>query len=279
MLRVYGDESYDEKAVRVCAVAGLLGAPEDWATVEAKWLETTNGRPFHATEWETEFVNDPDRSKHRQNLKTYAKLAKVLADSNLMGFGAVMDLQGWRVQIPASDNLAHSAYYRCFSEVVIYFGRIARLSIPPTKVEFVFDRNLECEVTAHELYAVMAKSTDWLAGEWLAEKISSATIATPGIQMADLLSRESMKYLDNQIGPTKRRIRASLEAMMSAKRFRIEVYSPEHSQNIVNAIRGNEALSEMSAQNYQKWLQRKRTTDTMRNRVRFLNDQQPRAKG
>jgi len=271
MLTVYGDESHDETRERVFAVAGLLGSKNDWDAVEDRWLGRTGGAPFHAAECESRDAQS-DGDQHRQNLKLYADLAKILAASNLMGFGAVIHLPGWRAAIPGFVDSPDQPYYKCFSEVVIYFARIGALSIPPERVKFIFDRSLEREFTAHRLYTYMAQSKDWPHGEWLADEVGSATRAMPGIQMVDLFARECMKELDNQIGPVKRPRRRSMQALADTKRFRVEFYMPEYSQAYAESAMKQQPELGLTAHAYFKWLDTEGLVDTLANRIRFLSE-------
>jgi hypothetical protein len=54
MLLVYGDESMDETHSRVCAAAAVLGTKEQWTTLESKWVQRTDGVPFHANDCESD---------------------------------------------------------------------------------------------------------------------------------------------------------------------------------------------------------------------------------
>ena len=272
MLTVFGDESHDERRERVFAVAGLLGADADWNAVVPAWTERTGGKVFHAATCETEYANHPDRALHKENLRLYADLTRILAGSNLMGFGAAMHIGGWRNAFPASQQAyaPERAYHKCFSEVVIYFGRIAGLSIPPERVKFTFDRNLEQEFTAHELYTLIAQSPDWPYGCHLADELSSATIASPKIQMADLVAREAMKHLDNEIGPAKRATRLSMSKLLESKRFRFEEYMPEYSTDLIESAAKVAAASGLTAEKYKEWLRTNHLTDTLAHRIKFV---------
>ena len=54
MILAYGDESLDETQDRVCAVAGVVGAVEQWERIEPVWVERTNGIPFHANDCDSD---------------------------------------------------------------------------------------------------------------------------------------------------------------------------------------------------------------------------------
>lgn len=268
-LTVYGDESHDEQRQRVFAVAGLLGDKSDWDTATGRWLDRTGGMPFHAVECESEYANHADKSLHQKNLRLYADLTKILARLNLMGFGSALDLAGWKQSMPAGEPAEEHAYYKCFSEVVIYFGRVGNLSIPRRRVKFIFDRSGPREYTARQLYSFMAQSPDWPSSECLTDEIGSATRATPGIQMADLLARETMKQLDNEIGPVRRPVRQSMTALLASRRFRFEYYTREYCEKLVASARRWVESAGFTPERYQDWLSARRLHDTLPSRIRF----------
>jgi hypothetical protein len=268
-LLVYGDESHDERRERVFAVAGLLGDQIDWKTAAERWIERTGGKTFHASQCESEYANHSDRSLHEENLKLYADLTKILAGSNLLGFGAAMGLSGWRSALPPNQPAEEHAYYKCFSDVVIYFGRIGCLSIPRRKVKFIFDRSYR-EYNAHQLYTLMRNEPTWPSSECLTDELGSATRETPGIQMADLLVRETMKQLDNEIGPVRRPIRQSMRTLLGSRRCRFEYYMGEYSAKYVASGQQWAEAVGLSNEQYSAWLSHQGLTDTLAHRIRFV---------
>jgi hypothetical protein len=76
---MFGDESADETKSRVFAVACVVGSEDEWALAVREWLRRTRGKQFHANKCESEFAHDPDRQKHKDNLKLYEDLTKILA--------------------------------------------------------------------------------------------------------------------------------------------------------------------------------------------------------
>jgi hypothetical protein len=138
MLTVFGDESHDEKQQRIFAVAGILGSQEEWDELTPRWLIRTGGKAFHAADCESdqgEYKGVP----HRENLKLYADLVKMISKTKMLGYGVAMDLEAHKISFP--DVVENIPYQKCFEQVVIYFAERAYLHIPQQKVEFVFDLN------------------------------------------------------------------------------------------------------------------------------------------
>jgi hypothetical protein len=78
---------------------------------------------------------------------------------------------------------------------------------------------IETNYNAGVLYSYMAQLEEWSASSLLSEKVSFASRKYVGIQVADLIARETMKHLDNMIGPVKRDKRRSFAALQDTKRF------------------------------------------------------------
>jgi len=161
------------------------------------------------------------------------------------------------------------AYYKCFSEVVIFFGRVGYMSIPRRRVHFTFDRSIERQYNAHQVYTYLQRSPDWPGSMSLTDDIASATIETPQIQMADLLAREAMKQLDNEIGPVRRPPRQSMRALSSAGRFRFENYTRDYCARLVASGRRWAESVGISSKAYNEWLAAHRLVDTLAHRIRF----------
>src|SRR5260370_34279525 len=96
MFTIFGDESADEMKQRAFGIAGVMGREAQWDELIDKWVKRTGGKEFHAAECESEYANDPDRDKHRENLRMYADLAQLTANSGLRGWEVSTDLAGGR---------------------------------------------------------------------------------------------------------------------------------------------------------------------------------------
>lgn len=70
-----------------------------------------------------------------------------------------------------------------------------------------------------KLGQVMVHQPEWRFHPYMADEVSIASRKEVGIQAADLVAREAMKHLDNQIGPKQRLTRGSLRALEKTKRF------------------------------------------------------------
>lgn len=85
-----------------------------------------------------------------------------------------------------------------------------------------------------------------------------------------LVAREAMKYLDNDMGPVKRPIRRSLQALMDAKRFRFEYYMKEYCQQMRESTQKLSGRIGLNADTYRGWLRARKLADTFANRIQFL---------
>lgn len=251
MLFVCGDESMDESKQRVCAVAGLIGTEEQWKELEWKWAQFNYGCPFHANECESDHGNYTTRA-HWNNQALYRDLTLLLANSGLCGVGKAIDLAAKREIFPESADLS---YYTAFQRVVADLAKFAR--IWGDIAEFTFDMRMESNHNAGLLYGSLRENEpEWT--EYLAKKISFEFAKdNPRIQIADLLARETMKALDNRVGPIKRPTRKSWEALAQTGRFRIEFFSTEWFVGLKARMPELEKVLTMSRDEYMLWLRKR----------------------
>ena len=100
------------------------------------------------------------------------------------------------------------------------------LLAPQDRIAFTFDHNLEIEHNAGELYQRLMMHPDPDEHEYkksLEDKISFASKKEISIQAADLVARETMKILDNRIGPKDRHTRISARILEEQKRIRFKI--------------------------------------------------------
>jgi hypothetical protein len=269
MLQVFGDESHDPKNERVFAVAALFGTEAQWCALTDHWNSLLGGRIFHATDCETnhgEFA----LTSHSDNLKLYRDLTKVLAESGLLGYGSAMDLAGHREFFP--DVLDDAPYYRCFKDVIYQCGKWAKWSVPADKVEFHFDQRLKSDYNAGVLYSHMASLADWDCSPFLGGTLKTASRANVGIQAADLYAREVMKHLDNILGPIKRPMRKSLEALKKTNRFGCALHLRDYFKDFRAKFDHISSQVGMSRDQYRDWLQKHGQVDSISSRNLYLID-------
>jgi hypothetical protein len=262
---VFGDESHDENCSRVFAVGGVLGSTEDWNSLKTAWEERTGGRVFHAADCETDF-GDFAGADHQENQRLYADLTKLLVGSRLMGFGAAISLEDHKNIFP--DALDNQPYFLCFRWVIAHFTAIVAALVPQDKVKYTFDRNPETAYSSSRLYDYMAALPEWRFREYLADEVSFDTRKNIGIQAADLVARETMKHLDNQIGPVPREIRRSMRALGESRRFHFDFFR----KGYLEALRRNAAEMNCpgySISEYHEWRERLRLPDTVEVRMRY----------
>lgn len=271
MLSARGDESHDETKKRVFSVAGVIGREEEWDALEPTWRKRTNGKTFHATDCETDH-GEYEGLNHKDNLKEYADLVKILCRrTKFMGYGVAVDLAAYHSIFP--DLPEDQPYYLCFHNVVMYMCQLASLHIPPEIAEFTFHRNLEREYNATYLYDYLAKQPEWRFNPYIAEKVSFATQENVGIQVADLIARETMKHLDNKIGPVRRQKRESLKALEHTKRFEFHFYTKEVLFGLSREVKDLDLGTLRTSGDqlpFRGWLSELSQPDTVANRIKYI---------
>lgn len=256
MLKVFGDESTDETQSRVFAVAGLIGREIDWQAAEREWMRRTGGKIFHATDCE-----------HERNFELYKDLTQILASSRLAGRGVALDLMALREFFPGIP--AEIGYYKCFAMVIIWLVEHAAAKLGEL-IEFTFDARRESGHNASKLYDLIANKTNWTHNIFMGEKIHFSTRENSRIQMADLVAREAMKALDNQIGPVPRAPRKSMLALCTEGHINLGVLDRKYCADwraAADCIKDEEPISGAS---YQTWLNGEKLVDNWSNRFRFM---------
>ncbi len=269
MLQVFGDESHDPKCEQVFAVAALFGTDEQWAELRGRWKALLGNRIFHASDCETghgEFAG----VDHATNRKLYADLTRLLADSRLIGYGSAMDLAAYRQFF--ADTPQDFPYYRCFKDVVYQCGKWAKWAIPADVAEFYFDQRLESDYNAGVLYGYMANLADWECSRFLSKKLNISCRSEIGIQAADLYAREVMKHLDNTVGPVKRPMRRSMDALQKSRRFGCDLHLREYFEDFHRKFEQVASHVGTSRDHYARWLVEHGQADTISSRHRYLID-------
>lgn len=266
LLAAFGDESHDEALKSVFAVSGLIGSQDDWDVLKSMWTARTGGKVFHATECDTD-TGDYKGIEHKVNKALYADLAKLIAASRLMGFGACVDVADYRSSF--TSDYPEAPYFLCFFEIIRRCADIAYLSVPQETVEFTFDRHFDREYNATFLYDYMVHLPESRLTPFLADKVSFATRNTVEIQVADLVARETMKHRHNQIGPVKRDMRKSMKALADTKRFQF-IYFTKADFEVMKRRMVDMALPGSTMTEYRAWLSGFNVDDSMTNRIRYL---------
>ncbi len=287
VLRVFVDESGDEKGRRVSAVAGVIGSDEEWSAAESAWVSRTRGKIFHAAECESKHSGRPKSHAHRESLNLYRDLTQITAGSPVAGIGVALDLTAHRELFgPGPRGLG---YFKCLSDILEQLTALSAefsAQVPssthprdePVSLEFTLDSREESNRVADSLYSAFVSQPEVKARfEHLAgSKFLFDSRANPRIQMADLLARETMKELDRRITGIPPRPRASYAALCQANKFiflfRDRAYCREWRRN-KDAI---EEHWQMSPRDYAAWLvrtgrfQNGRAHDNMKNRFDYM---------
>jgi hypothetical protein len=265
VLSAFGDESADDKGERVFAIAAVVGDEDGWRAAKRAWLDRTGGEIFHASTCESEFANDPDKSKHKANLRLYADLITIIAQSKLVGYSSVLDLMAFRECFP--ETLPDAGFYKCFMDVI---RRTAEATMAAgEQIEYTFHHRQASEYNAGLLYDLFVNLPEWQPNLFMRTKVSFDSIANPSIQIADLVAREAMKLLDNEIGPRKREVRASLRALGESGSFKFDILGREYCTSWRDQAPAAEAVAGYTEQDYRKWIASHGLADNWTNRFRF----------
>jgi hypothetical protein len=122
-------------------------------------------------------------------------------------------------------------------------------------VKFTFDMRRESDYNTSELYRVVSEVEDW--HNFLFSKISfECSRDNARLQVGDLLAREAMKALDNQVGPVKRDPRKSWMALYNTGRFHVDAIGDGWFDSLKDQMSMLENDTRMSRAGYLEWLKK-----------------------
>jgi len=265
VLLVYGDESMDETQQRVCAVVGIIGREENWDALERQWTLRTNGVPFHANDCDSD-QGDYKGRPHLENKALYRDLVILLANSGLAGYGQAIDLIAKTKVFPEVEDIT---YYTAFQRVVFAVKNFAHRTGDIAKL--TFDMRVESAHNAGFIYRSLRENElDWapnLASDITFEFAKKNT----RIQVADLFAREAMKALDNVIGPVKREIRKSWQALRDTQRFEVDAFSIDWFEDMKHKLPEAEKTMNLNREMYLEWLRLRNRQHNTSNMFEFVD--------
>jgi hypothetical protein len=273
MLLVYGDESMDETHSRVCSAGAVIGTEEQWASIEAKWVERNHRVPFHANDCDSNhgvyapLSEEHSDERHRLNKALYRDLVTILADSGLSGFAASMDIAAQTAAFPTMPD--YWTYYKVLVDVIEFIKNCA--SDMREVAEITFDSRVESEFNASLVYANQREENpEWR--EYLAPKLSfECSRKNPRIQIADLFAREAMKDLDNLIGPVKRPPRKSWSALRATRRFVAYNFSTDWFRALVPNLPDLAKREGFTRVDYEGWLKERNRQHNLTAYIEFFH--------
>lgn len=270
MLIAYGDDSSDRTRSTVFAVGMLIGTQDQWDRFKLEWDERTGGTPFHATDCESGWGSY--RGMDRQARKDlYRDLVVLLSTSDLWGFSSAISIKAFR-QVHPADKTYEMAYYACFASTLAMCAALGHVTIPPQSIDLVFDRNFERDPSTDLLYSYLGAWKGWRFHDNLGERISFADHRQEsGIQAADLLTRETMKHMENTMLHTRERwSRASYVELRRNPRLHFHFIDRNEMELIVGSTFFKEGEPSY-LERYQRWREENGIQgDSVVNRIRFM---------
>jgi len=263
----FGDESADETQQRIFAVAAIAASDDEWKQLETAWLERTGPVRFHATDCESD-RGDYKNFPHAENKALYRDLTHILGRSDAWGFGAAYDLASYRAIFPSVDQ--DTCYIRALLEVIGFFGRLSEQHFNKDVIRFTFDSREQSNYSAGKVYDLAVRDGE---NRCLFDEITFASSTSSkrhvALEMADLFAYETMKELDNRIGPVRRRRRRSLDALTERGHFGCDFFMREYFEDMDRKLgQVSKRDPAFSWESYQEWLRKyKKGIDSPRNRM------------
>jgi hypothetical protein len=264
MITIFGDESYDEQKRRVFAIAVVFATSEQWAKLQDTWLDRTHGITIHSAELESDRGYFKSHT-HSDNLALYKDLITIVAESEIRSFSASMDIRKMDELFPGS--VKQQPYFHCFIEALIACAE----GIKPTSMddlEIIFDRNQESATGARILFDSLVSSNGWKESGLIPNRLSfESRERYVGLQVADIVARETMKAMDNIQQGEPLPPRKSIEALHKTGRFHSNHFTEEYFIGM-KAFMDSDPLFSTAWKAYRKWLSDNGLQDHAR--LRFL---------
>lgn len=106
--------------------------------------------------------------------------------------------------------------------------------------------------------------------DFLNSEVGFASQSDPRIQAADLVAREAMKDMDNDIGPMKRPRRLSMDTLLQTKRFQFRRLELPFFEDLRRKADDMGSLPGAKMSQYRQWLSDHKYNDNTSNRIRYL---------
>src|ERR1022692_1532267 len=265
----YGDESRDDTKKRVYAVAGVFGNGDDWQDIAGPWKERLGGKIFHASDCEFGH-NDFSGMPPGENRRLYRDLTQLVAKSKLCSHGVAVNVREFKECFP--NEFEHAPYIWAFGDVVQSMSELAHVSMPSGSVDITFDTNNDIEYAANEIYHFMTHSVKVRHRIHLYDRVSFACRRTVGIQIADLIARETMKHMDKDLRPDPIPTRLSFKALNDSMRFAFIPLGKQDFERKKIPFRQSPVSSRANLAAYHKWLEDKNLRDCLVNQIEFLKE-------
>lgn len=142
-------------------------------------------------------------------------------------------------------------YIQCFHRVVLWGAEIGYHSIPREKVNFTFDISSENKANAPAIYLFdnMMKSPKWKYSSILGQISFTNRENYVGLQVADILSRETMKYSRHRFDNSNK-IRESMKVIAASRKFHFDIFDKESIKELKHFYSEDDPV----AKGYEQWL-------------------------
>lgn len=214
LLGGYFDEGGIHAGSRAVVMAGFVGDADEWARVEAAWLEalTTREAPyFHYSEMRGQLAGSPFERWETWRWRALADAcAKVLKDSKLepVAAGFMGDWQEVVGDNPAWARRFPAPYHFVFEMAVVQMQRFAVNRWDGETISMIFDRQQQYHARALEIIRVHQANGLW---PHISHVGYDNKHTVRPLQCADMIANEVYRWLSG--GPTLER--SNQEALLS----------------------------------------------------------------
>jgi len=207
VLTAYLDESGIHADSRICAIAGFVGALEEWDLLERRWnaaLGAQGVQCFHMARFESRIGEFSSWSNSRRE-DFLGELVEIMKAREIYSVGSGVVVEDFR-KLPESDRqwMTHgnpnTPYFLCFQHCIVEAAHHGDSLPANEKVAFVFDRQDSFSAEATRLYNRMKDDIKWDNRVRLADTVAFASkLSCAPLQVADFAAYETYKQLENKL--------------------------------------------------------------------------------
>ena len=242
--------------------------PGQVKAVRRFWKKRLGDLIFHAADCESGHKDFKNLSKaERRTL--YHDLITIFLKSKLIAAAGAIAVAEYHDVFPR--DFEHSPYLWLFSDIILEMAQLAYVSIPRERIAVTFDRHPSIMHNASLQYDFIRRSPDQKIVHLLDDTVAFATHQTVGIQVADLIAREAMKRLDDDL-LRKQRVRGSFVAIRESRRFRYYFLRKNDFEEKKKLLASSPLRNQLSLAQYDQWARDNGIQDCLTNRIRFVDE-------
>jgi hypothetical protein len=201
------DESY--KNARTLVVGGWIGEEDQWKDLQREWCSAISFENetlpdgskisrYHASEMNARDHEFSDWDDKRM-LRFTKRLLDIVGHSGMTAITCGMDLAAFLELFPHRDPPDYGvAYGMCMKQIMILLGQAMETWEPEYRVTLIHDHS-QWDSLAHDGFYQYKNDPSWQYGDRFVTITPLSSYGDVGLQAADLIAYEAMRWLDDNL--------------------------------------------------------------------------------